>query len=86
METGGTGTNRGERSLAATCLPGGRTTMWLMTRMTSKYESGPEDDELRAIQRSFHGKNVTSLSPILKISEDVNLNTSIKIRDYAEGV
>ena len=33
--------------------------MWLMIRMTSKYESGPEDDELRAIQRSFYGKNVT---------------------------
>ena len=60
--------------------------MWLMTRMTSKYESGPEDDELWAIRRSFYGKNVSSLSLILKISEDVNLNTSIKIRDYAEGV
>ena len=60
--------------------------MWLMTRMISKYESGLEDDELRAIQRSFYGKNVSSLSLILKISEDVNLNTSIKIRDYAEGV
>ena len=33
--------------------------MWLMTRMTSKEESGPENDELTAIQRSFHGKNVT---------------------------